>query len=277
MPNAEMCVIGGLWYYANPLNLTAYANLSYLDGMYSYAPFTALLPTLPHKSHLHLSAALADINLQTAILWNRTYDPASGLLKHGYDALLHHSWAAPMTGSSPIVWSRSLGWYTTGLVDALAIAIASSQSSARNIAKNPAFREMQQRFSTLAAAEVAAVCNSTRLTNRTALWQVVTAPGEPGNFVESSGSALIAYALARGVRLGFLDKREGAAETAMLVFEDLARNFVVRNANGTLSFNGTSAVATLSGNVDYEVSVSSARMMLKWPLTGIEMQPWRRV
>lgn len=38
-------------------------------------------------------------------------------------------------------------------------------------------------------------------------WQVVDKPGVPGNYLETSGSALFAYAMLKGVRLGVLPAR----------------------------------------------------------------------
>ena len=245
---------GGLWYYNNVNNLTAYTNLSYLDGMYSYAPFSTLLPSI--LTNLTAAATAFDqVRTQLDILYSVCYQNATGLLVHGYDAGKTHPWADPVTGASPIVWSRSLGWYTSGLVDALVIA---KHLYPQVQSKGSSFSSLLQHFNELASAQVKAVGASANATGRNALWQVVTQPGAQGNFVESSGTALIAYALARGARKGLLlDKAlaESAADTATKMVEDLVQNFVIENANGTLSFNGTSSVASLSGNaIDFEVS-----------------------
>ena len=41
-------------------------------------------------------------------------------------------------------------------------------------------------------------------------WQVVDKAGEEGNYLETSGSAMIAYAMMKGARLGYADKRFAA-------------------------------------------------------------------
>ncbi|KAI9694657.1 MAG: hypothetical protein M1822_000273 [Bathelium mastoideum] len=249
---------GGLWYYDNVNNLTAYANLSYLDGMFSYAPFTTLLPSI--LPTLNATTAFDQVQTQLDILYQRCYQNDTGLLVHGYDAAKTHPWASPVTGASPIVWSRSLGWYTVGLVDSLAIAM---HLYSQERTKGLSFNLLRQRFNELVRAQVEAVNASANATGRNALWQVVTEPGAQGNFVESSGTALVAYALAKGVRTGLLlDKalKQSAASTATKMVEDLVQHFVLENANGTLSFNGTSSVASLSGKqIDFEVSNSSLR------------------
>ena len=38
-------------------------------------------------------------------------------------------------------------------------------------------------------------------------WQVIDKAGVPGNYLETSGSSLFAYAVLKGVRLGYLPKR----------------------------------------------------------------------
>ena len=244
---------GGLWYYDNVNNLTAYHNLSYLDGMFSYAPFSTLLPSI--LPSLNATAALDQVRTQLDILHDRCYQNDTGLLVHGYDAAKTHPWANPTTGASPIVWSRSLAWYTVGLVDSLDIAM---RLYPQEKSKGSSFDLLRQRFNELAKAQVSAVKASANATGRDALWQVVTQPGAQGNFVESSGTALVAYALAKGVRTGLLlDKalKESAANTATKMVGDLVQNFIIENANGTLSFNGTSSVASLSGNqINFEVS-----------------------
>ena len=41
-------------------------------------------------------------------------------------------------------------------------------------------------------------------------WQVMDHPGVEGNYLETSGTALFAYAVLKGVRLGYLPKRMAA-------------------------------------------------------------------
>ncbi|RMX99261.1 hypothetical protein D0867_12160, partial [Hortaea werneckii] len=49
---------GGLWYYNNVNNLSAYHNLSYLDGMFSYAPFALLASEYDISNNTDLQLAL---------------------------------------------------------------------------------------------------------------------------------------------------------------------------------------------------------------------------
>jgi len=76
-------------------------------------------------------------------------------------------------------------------------------------------------------------------------------PGRAGNYIESSGSAMFTYALYKGARLGFLNG--SVVQVASRAYEYLVDEFVVREANGTLSWNGTVAVCSLNSTASYEV------------------------
>ena len=97
-------------------------------------------------------------------------------------------------------------------------------------------------------------------------------PGEPNNFVEASASAMLTYALAKGMRLGYLEGidegdsgvrvgnmsvGESAWEVVRATYNDLVAHFIVRNATGTLDYTGTSSIASLMvPKPDYSVSRS---------------------
>jgi unsaturated rhamnogalacturonyl hydrolase len=42
-------------------------------------------------------------------------DPVSGLLFHGWDESKKQQWCDPVTGRSPEIWSRSMGWYAMAI------------------------------------------------------------------------------------------------------------------------------------------------------------------
>lgn len=232
---------GGLWYYVYP-------DWSYLDGMYSLAPFYSLY-TLSQNDGTNISSslnttALDDMVYQLDLLWQHCRNSSSGLLVHGYDASLTAVWADPVTGASPIVWGRSLGWYFMGLVDTL--EILSGASATQKYAD-----QVLQKLQSLSAAVIRAVDPDTG-----AWWQVVDQPGREGNYIESSVSAMFTYALFKGARLGYLPRNEtapaqGVAEKA---YEYLTDTFVVYETGGTLGWNGTVSVCSLNSTATYEVS-----------------------
>ncbi|KNG46055.1 glycoside hydrolase family 105 protein [Stemphylium lycopersici] len=224
--NAE----GGLWYYVYPY-------WSYLDGMYSFAPFISAYNTAFTNS----SAELDDMVLQLDLLWQHCYNAQTGLLVHGYDARRTAIWANNVTGASPHVWGRSLGWYCMALIDVLEL-LPSTAVEARHY--------VQSRFQQLMPAVVAAV------DERTGGWnQVVDQAGREGNYIESSGSSMFIYSLLKGLRLGALAGDMGYRDTAVRAYEYVAGTFVVENGNKTLGWNGTVSVCSLNSTASYETGM----------------------
>jgi rhamnogalacturonyl hydrolase YesR len=231
---------GGLWYYVYPY-------WSYLDGMFSFAPFYAEYTTIePQNSAL----IAADILHQLDLLWNRCLNESSGLLVHGYDYSKTAVWADVETGASPHVWGRSLGWYAMALVDTIELLPVDMHSNE--------YAELSSKTIRLLGAIVQAVDSASG-----AWWQVMDHPGEDGNYIESSGSAMFVYALLRAQRLGLSQshRRMGTAsplhaatEVALRAYDFIVGKFVVNNGNGTLGYNGTVSVCSLNSTASYDVS-----------------------
>lgn len=222
---------GGLWYFTYP-------NWSYLDGMYSYTSFVSLYTT--YFDPRSTPETTLDIIDQLDLLWSHCFDNITGLLFHGYDASKTAVWANPITGASPVVWGRAMGWYFMALVNWL-----ESSSFPKSDSQ---WRHVQSRFISLADALVEAADPVSG-----AWWQVLNYPGREGNYIESSGSAMFVYGLYKGVRLGYLSQQQAYRKTADKAYEYLANTFVVDNQNGTLSWNGTVSVCSLNSTADYEV------------------------
>ena len=76
-------------------------------------------------------------------------------------------------------------------------------------------------------------------------WQVIDKAGVPGNYLETSGSSLFAYAVLKGVRLGYLPKRFRAyGEKA---FYGTCDKYLGVNDKGELQLSGICLVAGLGG------------------------------
>ncbi|KAF2176657.1 glycoside hydrolase family 105 protein [Zopfia rhizophila CBS 207.26] len=222
---------GGLWYYVYP-------NWSYLDGMYSFAPFAALYAATYNKTNI--DTVLNNIVLQFDLLWDHCYDNSTNLLVHGYDYSKTAIWANPDTGRSPYVWGRSLGWYLMALVDTLEILLPYRRYSQWMILKS--------QFEKLSTALVKAVDPASG-----AWWQILNAPGRSGNYIESSGSSIFVYALLKGERLGWLS---GVQIVAVRAYNYIADTFVDEFHNGTLGWNGTVAVCSLNSTASFEYYIS---------------------
>jgi rhamnogalacturonyl hydrolase YesR len=254
---------GGLWYYNNVNNLTAYRNLSYLDGMYSYAPYITILPQLS-ESGSEPSAGLESALQQIQLLYDVCLQP-SGLVVHGYDAIKAHQWANTTTGASPEVWGRSLAWFSLGILNTL--ETAGRDSATRS---SEAYATLQTVFQKVMHAQVRAAERSKTLTGKPGVWQVVDKPGEAKNFVEASSSFMTVYTLLRSTRLNLLGDVNATAQyardrncsssvvpIASEIYKSVSSQYLIQYTNGSLSLNGTSSVASLSPqNVSYEYYVS---------------------
>lgn len=255
-------VEGGLWYYVYP-------NVSYLDGMYSFAPFSAAyaLALAYDPEPVSLRSAVANITYQLDLLWEHCRNASTGLLVHGYDDSKTRVWANPETGASPHVWGRSLGWYALALVDTLEILQGALLNDGVDAG---AWQHIHTHFAELAGAIARAADSATG-----AWWQVLDEPGRAGNYIESSGSAMFVAALLKGSRLGYLNVSNASdamscppgnastyVDVASRAYEYIAETFVVDNGNGTLGWNGTVSVCSLNSTASYEVRCGSPDVRL---------------
>lgn len=74
-------------------------------------------------------------------------------------------------------------------------------------------------------------------------YQVVDCGGREGNYLETSGSSMIAYAMLKGARLGVLDKKYAAA--GKKAFDGICRKYLTINGDGELNLGGICLVAGL--------------------------------
>jgi rhamnogalacturonyl hydrolase YesR len=196
-----------------------------------YAEYTALFaPTN--------TTAWSDILLQFTDLQLHALNLTSGLLDHGYDASHVAVWADPITGASPHVWDRALGWYTMALLDVLDYFPSS----------NVGYNIILAYFQALMPAVVNAADPATG-----GWWLVMDQPGRDENYIESSGTAMFVYSLLKGVRMGYLSKSGGFVEAAERAYEYMLEEFVVEKDDGTLDWEGTVEVGSLKGTGDYDV------------------------
>jgi len=82
---------------------------------------------------------------------------------------------------------------------------------------------------------------------KTGGWYQVTDQGtRAGNYIETSSSSMFVYALAKGVRLGYLDK--SFQKVAQQGYDGLVKNFIETAPDGALVMNGTVSVGGLGGD-----------------------------
>jgi unsaturated rhamnogalacturonyl hydrolase len=222
---------GGYWHKK------IYPNQMWLDGAYMAEPFRAAYAVTSQEP-----ADFDDIAKQLLLMDAKMRDPKTGLMKHGWDESKSMAWADKRTGLSPEVWARAMGWYAMALVDVLDwFPVGHPQRGALVAALNRT-----------AAAAVKFQDAKTGL-----WWQVMDQGERAGNYPEASASCMFVYALAKGVRMGYLP--QSFEKNARRGWEGIQKQFVMTGADGLMVLVGTVKVGGLggmpyrSGTYDYYV------------------------
>ncbi|KAF2131509.1 glycoside hydrolase family 105 protein [Dothidotthia symphoricarpi CBS 119687] len=219
---------GGFWHRA-----PTYANQMWLDGIYMADTFYATYTSYFQPGNI---TAWNDIALQFDLIETHCRNHTSNLLAHGYSEDKTAVWADPVTGASPHVWDRAVGWYFVALVEVLEVYPTSL----------PGYARMKTYLSTLADGLKKAQ------DSKGGWWLIMDEPypGMEGNYIESSGTAMFTYAYLKGIRLGLLDKKYKSVATK--AYDLMLSEFVQHEKNGTLSWEGTVEVGSLKGDASYE-------------------------
>jgi len=211
--------IGGYWHKLK------YPTQMWLDGLYMAEPFVTEYAVMFGDTK-----KLDDIVNQFVWMEKYSRDAKTGLLYHGWDESKLQKWANPKTGVSPEFWSRAMGWYIMGLVDVLDYLPATYKRRAELIAI----------LKRLSAALV-----KFQDTKEGVWWQVTNKANQELNYLESSGSAMFVYGLAKAVRKGYLSKAYLPAITNG--YNGLIKNFVRVDVDGNVHYINAVAGAGLGG------------------------------
>ena len=215
-----------------------YPNQVWLDGLYMCQPFY-----MEYETRFHDKKNYDDIFSQFDTVVKYMRDPKTGLYYHAYDSSREMFWCDQVTGLSQNFWLRALGWYTMALLDTLDKADPACGEPYENLKR--VFREL--------------IDAMLRYQDPSGMWyQVVNLGGMEKNYLETSGSSIMAYALLKGVRLGFLPEEYRVyGEKA---FDGICDKYLSADENGELHLGGICLVAGLggkqmrSGTFDYYMS-----------------------
>lgn len=211
---------GGFWHKLK------YPTQMWLDGLYMMEPFYASYAAM-NKQWKDFD----DIVFQFVLMEKTAKDTKTGLLYHGWDESKMQKWANQKTGQSPEFWSRAMGWYLMGLVDVL-----------DEIPKNHAGRK------TLIGIYQRTILSILQYQDaKTGVWwQITDKANQPGNYLESSASAMFVYSIAKGIRLNYLPTSYiGALQRGM---EGLVQHFIQVDSLGAVHYNQAVSGAGLGGN-----------------------------
>lgn len=209
----------------------------WLDGLYMVQPFY-----MEFEKRYHGKKNYHDSIKQFQNVRRYLYDAEKHLYYHGYDEKKEMIWADKETGLSPSFWLRSIGWYLMALVDCCEI---SEDADTRAV------------LGTLLQEAIDGILPYAD-TGKCLFYQLVDRKDLKDNYLETSGSAMVSYAILKGCRLGILDKASywNAGELILAALE--AQKFEVRN--GTFHLTGTCASAGLGpkderdGSAEYYLS-----------------------
>lgn len=200
-----------------------YPNQVWLDGLYMAQVFYTR-----YETEFNGGKNYADIVNQFQSVYDNMYDKQKRLYYHGWDCSKKAFWSDKVTGLSKSFWLRSVGWYTVGLVDALSyFSDGEKQLKDKLIC---IFKETIEGLERYIESE------------KKMFYQVVDQTGREGNYLETSGSAMIAYAMMKGARLGFVDKR--FARVGEEVFNGICREYLTET-DGKLNLGGICLMAGL--------------------------------
>ncbi len=204
----------------------AYPHQIWLDGLYMGSPFYCRYAAIFDKP-----ALFDDVYRQFKIADKYTLDPKTGLNFHGWDESKTQKWANPETGQSPNFWSRSIGWYMMAIVDVL-------DYFPINHPNRPDLILILNRISN-------SLLKFQDKKNR--MWfQVTNLPNKKGNYIESTGTIMFCYAMAKGANKGYLPKK--FRKEAEKIFNGVIKNSTQLNEDGTTSITRCCSVAGLGGN-----------------------------
>lgn len=215
LENQPRTVTGNFWHKK------IYPNQIWLDGLYMAQVFS-----LCYQKEFG-GKDYSDVVAQFKNVRKLMFDENKKLYYHGCDCSKTAFWADPETGCSKCFWLRSIGWFCISLVDNIGYV----DDEAAKAELSAIFREAIEGISQYADDETGMY------------YQVVDQGGREGNYLETSGSSMIAYAMMKGARLGVLDKKY--AELGKKTFDGICAKYLTENENGDLILGGICLVAGL--------------------------------
>jgi len=209
---------GGFWHKQ------IYPNQMWVDGLYMAEPFYTEY-TMKYEN----GKALDDIAKQFELVQSHLVDKKTGLVYHAWDESKEIGWANKETGTSPTIWGRGNGWYMMALVETLDY-----------------YPKTNKNYKTLVGYLNQISKSVIEHKSASGLWyQVSDKPEMEGNYVESSASGMIIYALAKGADKGYLPSNY--KKQAQKSFDAFVKEFVKKDEKGEVIVSNVSSNVGLGG------------------------------
>ena len=208
-----------------------YPHQVWLDGVYMSCPFYAEYATRYMEGEEQLEAYREIVN-EFMVAARHTYDPQTKLYRHAWDESRSMPWADPETGQSQHCWGMALGWYCMAIVEVL-------DYLPESLAEERAYL----------VGLLQSICNELPkwADEETGVWyQVLDCPGQPGNYLEATCSAMFSYTYLKAVRKGYLDA--SWKNYAARLYIDVVNAFISSDDEGRLSIDMCCSVGGLGGS-----------------------------
>ena len=214
-----------------------YPNQVWLDGIYMAQVFSA------KYAKYYGNGDFSDSLKQIKNVAKYMRECETGLYYHGFDCTRSAFWADKETGLSKNFWLRSIGWFAVALVDIIDIMGGGRDAELVGI-----FAELMK--------SISKYCDvSSKM-----YYQVVNYPDKEGNYLETSGSSMIAYAMMKGARIGVLGEEYRTLGKA--TFDGICERYLGFDQDGNLNLGGICLVAGLGpesnkrrdGSYEYYIS-----------------------
>ena len=215
-----------------------YPNQIWLDGLYMAQVFNTMY------AKEYEGKDYSDVLMQIKNVRKYMFSEKHRLFYHGCDCSRSAFWADPETGLSKNFWLRAIGWFTVSMVDIISIV----DDEAVKAEITAIFRETIDGILQYRDADSAMY------------YQVVNMGTREGNYLETSGSAMIAYAIMKGARIGALP--ESYWQWGRETFDGIVSRYLTTTEDGKLNLSGICLVAGLGpennrrrdGSFEYYVS-----------------------
>ncbi len=211
---------GNFWHKA------VYPYQIWLDGIYMALPFIAEYAQMTDDLKLK-----DDVRFQLRNVHEIMYDTYSGLYYHGYDEKRDSTWADRVTGLSHEFWLRSIGWFCAALADMAEIVPDSSL------------------ISDMLGGLLEAVFRTADDSGM--LYQLPLHREISGNYPETSGTLLAAYAAIKSYRLGITGN--SLKEAGEKAFSAVTDDFITFESSRVPIMRNICLTAGLGGDRDGSV------------------------
>lgn len=209
-------------YEGNFWHKLIYPHQVWLDGLFMAQPFY-----VKYESRFNQKKNYRDIVHQFETVRKRMFDEDKKLYYHGYDASRAIFWADPETGLSKNFWLRAMGWYVVAIAD---------------VYEDFEDENIKETFFKPLLLEIIDGLLLYQEPSSKLFYQIVDQKDLKGNYLEASGSALISYAILKGVRLGALPK--AYQEKGLAIFNGITTMYLSEK-DGDLNMGGICLVAGL--------------------------------